>query len=1613
MKVGRGLGRLTILFIMAVCAAIHVVEGGQDDILDPAWRRSADNAVFQAESPDAGPEVDAPVLNVGEVEYFLESSLVTASCETAGATLRYTTDGSEPTDASPLFPAAGLTITEDSLLMVRAFKTGMQSSETAVCRFVLVHETTAEEYRYTIQNNKVTINGYIGDLTSIVIPATIEGKPVGSIGNGAFANNENLTAVVIPSGVTSIGDHAFYYCSGLISISIPFGVTSIGRYAFQGCYSLASLLIPASVTSIGNDAFVWCTSLTSVSIPSSVTSIGNYAFQGCYGLTSVSIPSSVTSIGNGVFEGCQSLTSVSIPFGVTSIGRIAFSNCIGLTSVSISSSVTSIEDDAFVNCISLTSYSVDEANAAYTSIDGVIYSKSKDLICFYPPAKDGNQYSILSSVTSIGNYAFSYCTGLTFVSIPSGVTTIGNRAFEDCNGLTSVSIPSNVTSIGESAFAGCSGLTSSLVIPPSVTSIGASAFSYCSGLTSVSIPSSVTSIENGVFLNCSGLTSLVIPSSVTSIGDRAFFWCDGLRSVSIPSSVTSIGDWAFYGCNGLTSLVIPSGVTSIGKNAFQNCDGLTSVSIPSSVTSIGDDAFSGCRVLATVSIPFGVTSIGKNAFSDCYGLKSVSIPSSVTSIGGGAFSHCNNLTSVSIPSSVTSIGVGTFSSCIGLTTVSIPSSVTSIGESAFSHCSGLTSVSIPSSVISIGGYAFSYCTGLTSVSIPSNVTSIGDYAFLYCSGLMSVSISSSVTSIGFSAFYGCSGLTSVVIPASVTTIKNYAFSRCSRLTEISFDGTCPVMGAAALASPLTCHVWPGMGWENAVLPDGVTISIRDGVNPPMISQSNGEEGHFTGSTTITMTYEGNTDGLELRYTLDGTAPTVDSPQYTQPFEISETCTVAARCFRNGEQYSSVSSMEFVKEYGFDEIFADSGLAFENEADYPWTATMDSTIEGGLAARSGAIGHSQETSIQTNVNGKGHVSFLWKVSSEQSYDKLHFYVDDSEVVTAISGMVDWTQVTVNIDDAGEHILKWTYEKNSSGTNGSDCGWVADVVWEPQGNELVSIAITGNATIATASTETYACIATWSDGTTTTVTQDAVWSLDSETYASVDAGLVTNQNTTTTDQTATLTASYTAGDVTKTATKTITLEVAEETAATQILALEPGWNWVSFNILPESCKVGDVLGTAGFTMNDVIQTNGGMARFTGSSWVQGSFTVEFGKLYQIYVDRAVTVTVSGDACGTCSVPLVAGWNWIGNPTAQAVTPADLAHSGGWAAGDRIQSPDGGVTYTGGKWVPAGFTLEPGKGCQIFTANAGTLSFPSEGGEGDALYVVVDLSGGPDAASYPVRYSAIGPDLNDDTCRTTELWLRKISAGTFIMGSPEDEMGRYGDETEHEVTLTQDYYIGVFECTQRQWELVMGTKPSYFNNADYYATRPVEQVSYDMIRGMSATAGAGWPAYGRAVDATSFMGKLREKTGLTFDLPTGAQWEYACRAGTTTAFNSGKNLTARYEDAAMDEVGRYMYNGGLVSLQNCTTDNGTAKVGSYLPNAWGLYDMHGNVWEWCLDWYKSYEAIAVSDPLGPTSGSFRVLRGGEWDGFAAYCRSAYQGANSPSSNGSAFGFRVLCLP
>jgi hypothetical protein len=327
---------------------------------------------------------------------------------------------------------------------------------------VLVACPSQAQFTYTTNNGTVTITGYTGTDANVVIPTTIDGLPVTSIGYEAL-DAISLTSVTIPNSVTNIGDGAFSYCSSLTTIAVDLAnqnYSSIGGVLFDkdqktlirypSAKDGASYTIPNSVTGIGDSAFFF-TSLTSITIPNSVTSIGGAAFSQCNGLTNVTIPSSVTNI-----------------------GILAFGDA------------------------SLTAITVDSANRNYSSIGGVLFDKSQKTLIQYPAANSGASYTIPDSVTNIGDSAFGGCYSLTSVTIPNSVTSVGDSAFDDCGSLTNVTIGNSVTSIGDGAFFNCSSLAN-VTIPNGVTGIGDDAFAGCFSLTSVYFQGNAPSLGAFVF----------------------------------------------------------------------------------------------------------------------------------------------------------------------------------------------------------------------------------------------------------------------------------------------------------------------------------------------------------------------------------------------------------------------------------------------------------------------------------------------------------------------------------------------------------------------------------------------------------------------------------------------------------------------------------------------------------------------------------------------------------------------------------------------------------------------------------------------------------------------------------------------------------------------------------------------------------------------------------------------------------------------------------------------------------------------------------------------------------------------------------------------------------
>ena len=607
-----------------------------------------------------------------------------------------------------------------------------------------------------------------------------------------------------------------------------------------------------------------------------VTRIGNWAFYYA-GMASVTIPDGVTAIEESAFEGCT-ITSVDLPAGLATIGAGAFSDT-ALTSVTIPAGVTSIGAGSFARCERLRRLVVDPANAAYTSVDGVLFDAGQTLLLQYPAGTADAQYAIPAGVQSIGDQAFSGCVGLTGVTIPDGVTSIGDSAFIFCDSLAELTIPDSVTSIGVSAFSFCDSLAE-LTIPDSVTSIGGGAFGYCDSLSSAVIGGGVTAVGPLAFAYCPVLADVTLPEGLTAISEGMFRDCGLLYNPVIPTTVTSIGANAFRDCDGITAITLPAGVAAIGNEAFRGCDSLERVTLTEGLAEIGERAFSECSLLSDITIPSTVTTIGARAFLQSPKLASIEIPGSVGSIGEYAFSGCRGLTQVVVGEPIATVSAYLFENCVSLTDVTLPDSLETIEEGAFQSCSNLTSIVFNEGLSTIGLRAFSG-SGLTSIHIPAGIT-MANYAFDGCLDLAAIevdpanpvyasvdgvlfskygsvllqypagrlsgqfvhyTIPETVTTIGAVAFRFVDNLLSVSIPASVAELETFAFDACLNLQRVYFGGDAPsAVGmnffrgtdATLYYLPGTAgwaETWQGRAtvqWDPRILPDPGTFGIHGG-----------------------------------------------------------------------------------------------------------------------------------------------------------------------------------------------------------------------------------------------------------------------------------------------------------------------------------------------------------------------------------------------------------------------------------------------------------------------------------------------------------------------------------------------------------------------------------------------------------------------------------------------------------------------------------------------------------------------------------------------------------------------------------------------------------------
>ncbi len=685
--------------------------------------------------------------------------------------------------------------------------------------------------------------GYCRKLTEITIPESVV-----EIGYNAFDYCESLKELHIPKNVVTFGEYSLVNESDYFSSM--WGLTSLEKVtvaaenqlftAKEGIlYSkneevllyvpdgyVGEVTIPTTVKEIEAMAFVNCHQMTKLFIPKTFEG-DDYAFDYAEGLTS--LKEFVVEEGNPcyyseagllyiAYESNSNLIKVpalAIPAEYTLPSKLAngtplyaihsdaFIDCDHLTSVTLSETIEDISEmQCFRNCNALTEIKVVAENPAFTSIDGVLFSKDKKTLVAFPIAYAETSYAVAEGVETIGSAAFYNCyRKLESVDLPSTLKNIEQYAFYDCAKLTKMIIPDGITELGADAFSYCSNLVS-VQLPKNLEVIGYGAFRGCGKLQTIDIPATVVEIGNYAFSSCDALTEVVLPEGITRVANDLFYSCDNLVKVTIPESVVEIGSYAFGSCRKLAEIKLPEGVTKIGSSAFSSCIGLTELIIPKGVTVIESNTFSRCTGLTEMVIPDSVKEIKYNAFYGCKALEKIVISGSVKKMGDKIFDGAEKVVIYTPEGSV----ADEYAKKYDIKTEYIADTYVPTIEDfikwqgiGFDGLSGVaineflnkevTKIEIPKTiegrtVLSISERAFANMTKLETIILPNTIQHMNRYAFAGCSSLTTIVLPEDLQWINPNAFEGCSSLKKVEIPSSVTLIAEYVFKDCTSLEEI-------------------------------------------------------------------------------------------------------------------------------------------------------------------------------------------------------------------------------------------------------------------------------------------------------------------------------------------------------------------------------------------------------------------------------------------------------------------------------------------------------------------------------------------------------------------------------------------------------------------------------------------------------------------------------------------------------------------------------------------------------------------------------------------------------------------------------------------------------------
>ncbi len=646
-------------------------------------------------------------------------------------------------------------------------------------------------------------------LSELIIP---EKSKMVSIGYRSFYDCDNLTHVVLPSGVQSIDYYAFAYCDNLEEVDIAADGQMSGIYegAFYNCSKLSKITIPYKVQEISDYAFYGCSELKTLEFAenSKLRGVYDHAFE-YSGLESFVMPADMIEIGDYAFRGAK-LKTFTFNKKLKEIGDYALADS-GLTETTelvIPCSVEHIGKYILRNIRSLESLTLPFLGDA-----------------------ENCSYGTAAITYTYGNKGINYQWGcelgkLQRISILSG-DHLDSLAFKNMC-MREIYLPKSMRTIGSDAFSGCS-FMQKIYLPDGITSIGYSAFAWCDDLQSIHIPRSCTVLRENLFDMCSSLKTIVLHKNVSKIAESTFSRCYGLESITVEKGskyLKTVGGVLYnYGMTRIVmapkgirgKVTIPDGVRTIGDSAFSRCKYIEEIVMPDTVLTVGADAFKDCELMKNVTLSKKLKTIEDQAFS-ATAITAITLPNSVNYLGIGAFENCNKLKSIKLSDNIDTINPWTFSGTDRLRDIKFGKSLKYLDNNAFYGC-GIESLALPESLVYVGAETFSLCSKMKEIYIGKNVSKIGSGAFSYCKSLQKIEvnkdnkyfhsengilynkkltrilyipynlsgkivIASGIKSIDSGFFAGRDNITEVVLPDSVETIGKDAFAECPNLTSI-------------------------------------------------------------------------------------------------------------------------------------------------------------------------------------------------------------------------------------------------------------------------------------------------------------------------------------------------------------------------------------------------------------------------------------------------------------------------------------------------------------------------------------------------------------------------------------------------------------------------------------------------------------------------------------------------------------------------------------------------------------------------------------------------------------------------------------------------------------